>query len=118
MTSNESAHQSASPCNKWIVIGECLAGVALFVTVISLFRNSVAIPKTLKHGVTMLAALLAVVGSILQARRASARSRDSGENELKTNNSEIKQIHHYDSLHFKHVSTLWWIVFAGAAASL
>jgi hypothetical protein len=66
----------------------------------------------------MLAALLAVVGSILQARRASARSRDSGENELKTNNSEIKQIHHYDSLHFKHVSTLWWIVFAGAAASL
>jgi len=101
----------------WYVIGGSFVLVAAFILFVILIRKEeVDVWKTLKHGATMLAAVLAVVGSVLQAKKAGERSRHSNRLE-RDGDKAIRQIHHYDYLHFKHVSTLWYVVFAGAAAS-
>jgi hypothetical protein len=100
------------------MLGGSFVIVAVFALIVVVIRKDGVEPwKIVKHGSTTLAALLAVVGSVLQAKRANERSQYSSLLE-KDGDQAARPIHHYDYLHFKHVSTLWYVVFAGAAASL
>jgi hypothetical protein len=102
--------------------------LVIFVIIYPLIGHALSAWKLAKHVLTTTAASLAVLGSIFQARRANEKSQHASrlapdrapgpEADPPTVIQRIEQIHRDDALHFRSVGTLWYIVFAGAIASV
>jgi hypothetical protein len=101
-----------------------LALVAVIVTVVILavltctagIGRRMELRKIIKHVLATLAALLAVIGSLLQAVKAreKARHHEAASGDGTQPASEWKTFHDFEAQHFRSVGTIWYVVAASA----
>jgi hypothetical protein len=97
----------------------CVVGAVILLILILTAGRQLEPSKAWKHSLTTAAAILAAVGSALQAVKARQKAtHHEAESRKPTVSGELKAIHLFDAQHFHSVGTMWYVVAAGAAATI